>query len=67
MLITRPNHDPATNYLYFWSQELIYQAKKQNIQKLTLSSATKEDAELIPYLTWNYLHQVCLGNIEATI
>lgn len=45
------------------SREII----KQNIQKLILSSATKEDAELIPYLTWNYLHQVCLGNIEATI
>lgn len=33
---------------------------KQNIQKLTTSAATKEDKQLIPYLVWDYIHQVCL-------
>lgn len=28
MLITRPNHDVTTNYLYYWSQKIIDQAAK---------------------------------------
>jgi len=28
MLITRPNHDITTNYLFYWSTLLIEQAKK---------------------------------------
>ncbi|MEK7514113.1 MAG: hypothetical protein AAB580_04460 [Patescibacteria group bacterium] len=40
---------------------------KHNIQKLTTSIATKEDNELIPYLVWDYSHQVCLGDPNAAI
>ncbi len=37
ILITRPNHDVTTNYLYFWSQLIIDQAKKTNKQITDLS------------------------------
>ena len=40
---------------------------KHNIQKLTTSIATKEDNELIPYLVWDYSHQVCLGDPNVAI
>ncbi len=33
---------------------------KRTIQKLMSSTSKKEDAELIPNLVWDYLHQVCL-------
>lgn len=31
MLITRPNHDVTTNYLYFWSKPILEQAKKSKV------------------------------------
>jgi hypothetical protein len=40
---------------------------KQNILKLMTSSATQEEKELIPFLTRNYLHQVNLGDENATL
>ena len=40
---------------------------KQNIQRLMVSAASKEESNMIPYLLWNYSHQVCLGNSKATI
>lgn len=40
---------------------------RQNIQRLVTSAASKEENDMIPYLLWNYSHQVCLGSAEATI
>lgn len=40
---------------------------KQNILRLMTSSATKEEKEIIPFLTRNYLHQVRLGNKNAVL
>ncbi|VVA44261.1 conserved hypothetical protein [Candidatus Roizmanbacteria bacterium] len=40
---------------------------KKTIQKFMLSSALKEEKELIPYLAWDYNHQVCLGNQNAKL
>lgn len=40
---------------------------KKSIQKFMLSSATKEEKELIPYLVWDYNHQVCLGDQNAKL
>src|SRR3989344_6832419 len=37
MLITRPNHDFATNYLFYWSIALIEQAKRKNVPVSDLS------------------------------
>jgi len=30
ILLTRPNHDPTTTYLYYWSEAIIDQAKASN-------------------------------------
>ena len=40
---------------------------RQNILKLMTSSSTKEERESIPYLARNYLHQVNLGDDNATL
>lgn len=40
---------------------------RRNIQKLVTSAASKEEGDLVPYLLWNYTHQVCLGNHKISI
>jgi len=47
LLVTRPNHDRTTDYLFFWSQLVINEAKKRNFQVLDLKSkkANKKDFE----------------------
>lgn len=40
---------------------------RQNIQKLMTSETPKEDRELIPFLRWNMINQVCLGDGNANI
>lgn len=37
MLITRPNHDMTTNYLYYWSQKLIDFATRRSIWVVDLA------------------------------
>jgi len=37
LLITRPNHDDATYYLYHWSQEIIKMAEERGIKVFDLS------------------------------
>lgn len=36
MLITRPNHDITTNYLYFWSKKIIKEAERNNEKVIDL-------------------------------
>ena len=45
LLITRPNHDPGTNYLFYWAGEVIIVAQKKGITVLDLSKdkATKKN------------------------
>lgn len=38
LLITRPRHDPATNYLYYWSESVIQLAKKKAVRVLDLAA-----------------------------
>ena len=40
---------------------------KKNIQQLMLSTTPNWQKDLIPYLLWDYNHQVCLGNQTARI
>lgn len=35
---------------------------KRVIQKMATSASSKEETELIPYMIWNFTHQVCLGD-----
>lgn len=53
ILITRPRHDKATNYLYFWSEPVVDIVKKKNIQLIDLQS---EKANKI--LFWQYCQKV---------
>ena len=46
MLITRPNHDIATNYLYYWSVILINLAKKRG---MLVSDLAKERANPLEF------------------
>lgn len=45
MLITRPNHDLTTNYLYYWSSKIIEQANKSKEKVIDLKAkrANKKD------------------------
>lgn len=43
------------------------EAFKKNIQQLMLSTTPNWQKDLIPYLLWDYNHQVCLGNRAARI
>lgn len=40
---------------------------RKNIQLLMLSTTPNWQKDLIPYLLWDYNHQVCLGNQNAKI
>lgn len=40
---------------------------RQNVQKLMTSETPKENKELIPFLRWNMINQVCLGDKNARI
>jgi hypothetical protein len=40
---------------------------KKNAQRLMTSTAPKDQKDLIPYLLWDYNHQVCLGDTKAKI
>lgn len=45
LLVTRPNHDPGTNYLFYWSSKVISVAEKKAIVVLDLAQdkATKKN------------------------
>lgn len=45
LLITRPNHDPGTNYLFYWAGEVILMAQRKRVAVLDLSKdkATKKN------------------------
>jgi len=47
MLITRPNHDITTNYLYFWSEILITKARKTGYPVVDLSRKRANKKELL--------------------
>ena len=53
ILITRPRHDKATNYLYFWSEPVIDIVQKKNVT-LTDLSADKANKTLL----WQYCKKV---------
>jgi hypothetical protein len=50
LLITRPNHDCATNYLYFWSQYVINEAAKKHIPVYDLKRIKATRAEFDSFL-----------------
>ena len=53
LLITRPNHDLGTTYLYYWCIPLINNAKTTNIQLLDLAGDKANKALLTSYIKRN--------------
>lgn len=53
VLITRPNHDEATNYLYFWTSLVIKTITKKNITVYDLSSKKATQKNFVGYLKHN--------------
>ncbi len=47
ILLTRPNHDPTTNYLYYWSEPIIdfANSKGYSLHDLSKSKANKQNFE----------------------
>lgn len=50
IVITRPDHDPGNNYLYFWTQELVALAKKKNFSIHDLKSKKANKATFNSHL-----------------
>lgn len=50
ILITRPNHDLTTNYLYFWSEPVIATAKKHRFTILDLAKNKANRKTFFSYL-----------------
>ncbi len=50
MLITRPNHDITTDYLYFWSKTIIDFARKAGFSVVDLSKKRANAKEFISIL-----------------
>lgn len=53
LLVTRPNHDPGTNYLYYWSSKVISFSNKKGIAVLDLSKNKAIRKNLESYLKKN--------------
>lgn len=51
ILVTRPNHDGATNYLYYWSGKVIEEAKKKSVEVIDLAKNKANRKNFISYLT----------------
>ncbi|MEK7592200.1 MAG: hypothetical protein AAB508_02270 [Patescibacteria group bacterium] len=81
--ITRPREDTTAKRFLEPSNHIVMsllkghtagqaQIKSKNmymhtIQRLMTSETPKEEKELIPYLRWNLIHQVCLGDENARV
>jgi len=50
LLITRPNHDLATTYLFYWSKFVLGEAKKRQIQIFDLKGKKANRKELTSYI-----------------
>ncbi|MBU3904984.1 MAG: hypothetical protein KJ906_02465 [Nanoarchaeota archaeon] len=50
MLITRPNHDPETCYLYRWSEDIINFAHSKNVDVFDLSDKKSNRSDFESYL-----------------
>ncbi len=50
LLITRPNHDPATHYLYHWSESVIDEAKRKHVPVYDVKGDKATKATFLSYL-----------------
>lgn len=50
LLVTRPNHDNPTNYLYYWSKQVIDEANKKKINVLDLAAKKSNRKDFLSYI-----------------
>lgn len=50
LLVTRPNHDNATNYLYYWSEQVINEANKKKVKVLDLAGDKSNKKDFLSYI-----------------
>jgi len=50
ILITRPNYDPGTNYLFYWSRSVIDLAEKRKVKVLDLSGEKANKKDFASYI-----------------
>ena len=50
VLITRPNDDPILNFLYFWTEEIIKEAKERGYNLLDLKGSKSNRKDLESYI-----------------
>ena len=65
LLITRPNHDLTTNYLFYWSSLVIKEATKKNISIFDLSEKKANKKLFFSYLKKNNIPLVFLNGHGA--
>jgi len=53
LLVTRPNHDCTTNYLYYWADWVIQEARKKHFKVLDLKQEKANRRLFISYLSKN--------------
>lgn len=67
ILITRPNHDLTTNYLYFWSEAVIDVAKKHNLTILDLNKNKANRRNFDSYIKHKHPHFIFLNGHGSDI
>jgi hypothetical protein len=50
ILITRPNYDPGTNYLFYWSKSVIDFADRRKVKVLDLSGEKANKKDFVSYI-----------------
>jgi len=50
LFITRPNYDDTTNYLYYWSEEIIKEAEKRNIKVIDFKGKKANRVDIEKFL-----------------
>ena len=60
-LITRPKHDEATHYLFYWSKKVIELAKRKGIQVLDLQKGRANEKELTSVIKKKEPHFIFLN------
>lgn len=53
LLITRPNHDPGTNYLFYWSSYVISAAQRRGVSVLDLAKNKASKKNFDSYIKRN--------------
>lgn len=66
MLVTRPNYDFPTTYLYQWSELVIDEAKSKGITVLDLDGKKANKRNFASYISKNNSRQIILRAFKSS-